>query len=153
MKSRFPTAMPSTYGPRGSRVRLHAGSAVGLAFQDIRDQLRADMGASQPGDLSTAQEVLIERGIWLHFHARRMELDAVDGKPLEVTAYVSLVNALANVLGKLGLERRAQRVPSLAEYLAARESTPQPSAASAPTDGPPEPRAANSEPPSSPEGA
>lgn len=136
-RSRYLTDLPRTYGPPGKRRRLHAGSAVGLAFSGLRDALRTDLG----GTLSAQQEMLVERAAWLHMHARRMELDAAGGAAFEVTAYVALVNALTAVLTRLGLQRVAREVPSLHAYMASVEASkaaapPSATAAGAPTTRP-----------------
>jgi len=137
-RSRYLTDLPRTYGPAGKRKRLHAGSAVGLAYTALRDTLRADLG----GDLSAQQEMLVERAVWLHLHARRMELDAAGGTAFEVGAYVAAVNALTAVLTRLGLQRVARPVPDLHAYLASLDNPnvaappPSASAGASPTRAP-----------------
>jgi hypothetical protein len=81
-----------------------------------RAQLVADLGGDDA--LSYAEKTLAERAIYLEQVIRDMEARHAQGKAdFDHHKYIGSINALANLLGKLGMKRAAKRVPSLPEYL------------------------------------
>jgi hypothetical protein len=80
-----------------------------------RAQLVADLGGDSA--LSYQEKTLAERAIYLEQVIRDMEAKHAQGAPFEHNAYIAALNALANLLAKLGMKRAAKRVPSLPEIL------------------------------------
>jgi hypothetical protein len=53
-----------------------------------------------------------------------MKWDRHAGKPFDDKSYSALLNSLIGMFGKLGLERKAKRVASAQEMIAAEDATP-----------------------------
>jgi len=87
-------------------------------YQELRgrlDALMADLGGAD--QLSYAQQALCQRAVWLEFWLQREEGKLAQGNEFDVGRWTQACNALAGILGKLGLERRAKPVPHLHDYL------------------------------------
>ena len=93
---------------------------TGLA-RELHERLGAlmnDLGGADA--LSYQQRVLCERAIFLELWCQREEAKLVKaGDVSAVAQWTQASNALAGLLAKLGLERRAKHVPTLSEYLKA----------------------------------
>lgn len=96
---------------------------------------KADLVRDLGGDVSTQQAAIIDLAV-----RTKLLLDSIDAWLLVQPSLVnarkrallpvvrerqSLADALARYLGQLGLERRARKVPTLAEYLAEHEARKQ----------------------------
>jgi hypothetical protein len=109
---------------------LDKRSAVGVAARKRREELVAQYG----GDVSPAQDVLIESAIKTELIVRaaedyilRQATLVVDGELLPVVMQrQALVDSLARLLHTLGLRRVAKPVPHLGDYLAAKVDTKAP---------------------------
>jgi hypothetical protein len=113
-------------GPRPLDQALDPQSPIGQALAEWRRDLTADLGG--PESITTAQAGMIELAV-----RTKLMLDTVDGFILTMESPVnkrrrsvypviiqrgSIARDLARFLEALGLERRAPKTLSLAEYLA-----------------------------------
>lgn len=91
--------------------------------REMRDRFEAfasDLGGAD--QLSYAQRSLVERGLWLEYWLADQERQLATGAEFDVGKWVQAANSLQGIYSKLGLERRARDVPSLATYLASKEA-------------------------------
>jgi hypothetical protein len=90
----------------------------------ILDQHLSDLGGDQ--NVSHAERTLADRAAMLTLLAELQENAFLrNGTPhAELEKYLAVNTALTRILLALGLRRRAKPVPSLDEYLAARECEP-----------------------------
>ena len=91
--------------------------------RDLRqrfDEVCSDLGGAD--SLSYMQRSLVERGLWLEYWLATQESELSKGQDFDVGKWVQAANSLQGIYSKLGLARQARDVPSLQEYLAARES-------------------------------
>lgn len=72
--------------------------------------------------MSYAQRSLVERALWLEFWLAQQEQELATGREFDVSRWTQAANSLQGILAKLGLERRARDVPSLSEFLAAKQA-------------------------------
>jgi hypothetical protein len=136
----------------GSRA-LDGRAAVSKHLVAWRASLVADLGGEDA--LSTQMGAMVELVV-----RQKLLLASVDAWLLAQSSLVdvgrqsllpvlrerqALADALARYLRDLGLERRVKDVPSLADYLAARETPPPPATPAAPTT-PPAPPAPSEQP-------
>ena len=92
--------------------------------RDLRERFDAvcsDLGGIDR--LSYMQRSLVERGLWLEYWLSQQERELAGGNPFDVGKWVQAANSLQGIYSKLGLQRQARDVPSLAEYLAKREAS------------------------------
>jgi hypothetical protein len=93
---------------------------LGLA-RELRqrfDALTGDLGGAD--QLSYQQRSLCERALWLEYWLSQQEQTLAAGGEFNVGQWVQASNSLQGIFSKLGLQRVAKEVPSLAEYAAAR---------------------------------
>lgn len=120
-----------TLGDLGGRV-IDRRTALGKQLAAWKGALIRDLG----GDVSTQQEAIIDLAV-----KTRLLLDSIDAWLLTQPSLVNarkkallpvvrerqqLADALARYLGQLGLQRKARDVPSLHDYLAAKQAEPAP---------------------------
>ncbi len=105
-----------------------------------RDELTADLGGEQT--ITAWQRAIVELAV-----RTRLYIDHVDAFLVEQTSLVTrrkkliplveqrqrLADSLVRALATLGLERRAQKVPALAEYVKAKYGSGEPERAGSPT--------------------
>lgn len=73
------------------------------------DAIAGDLGGW--GALSTSQAMLVERAVWLEHWLQAREAQLAEGADsFDVRAYTQATYALATILGRLGLKRRARDV-------------------------------------------
>jgi hypothetical protein len=108
--------------------RIDGRSALAVAVRRWKDDVRRDLG----GDLTRAQETILEDAAqtWVvrssldDFIARQKSLVSRKGGPPRLLPVVEqrmrVAEHPARQLDRLGLERKAHPVPSLAEYLGKR---------------------------------
>ena len=113
--------------------RLDGRSAIAVAVRQFKADLTADLG----GDLSRAQQAILEDAAqaWV---IRQVLDDYIVRQPSLITKKRALLPVvrermqvaehLAKQLERLGLERRAKPVPDLGDYLAAKLETKAPAA-------------------------
>ena len=92
--------------------------------RDLRERFDAvcsDLGGIDR--LSYMQRSLVERSLWLEYWLASQERELAGGKDFDVGKWVQAANSLQGIYSKLGLQRQARDVPSLAEYLAKREAS------------------------------
>ncbi len=129
MKPQTPTIRPSTTSqPPTTRSRVTNGkelvagadgrSPQARRYRDLIAEMTNDLGGAEV--LSEAQRQLIRRAAGLSVQAEAVEAAILNGKDIDLAAYVTATNALRRVLDTLGLKRVAKEVPNLQAYLAGR---------------------------------
>ena len=94
---------------------------MGRRWKDIFEIVVSDRGGAD--QLSEGQRQLARRIATLAIEAELMEAERVEGKDLDLDAYVMLTNALGRALGRLGLARVPRDVtPDLASYITAKDA-------------------------------
>ena len=94
---------------------------LGVA-RELRQRFQAltgDLGGS--ASLSYAERSLCERALWLEYWLAKQETELANGGEFDVGKWVQAANSLQGIFAKLGLKRVAKDVPSLHEWVAARE--------------------------------
>lgn len=89
-----------------------------LAAKRLRNRLaevHADLGGVDV--LSYSKRSLALRAIWLESWLEAREVEAAQGKPIDIGRQTQALNTLIGLWRLLGLERRPRDVPSLNEYL------------------------------------
>jgi len=81
-----------------------------------------DLGGQS--ELSQVQIDLLERYAWACHWLERIEDIVLKGGKIPPAQWYALVNVQTRIAQMLGLERKARRVPSLAEYLSAKTESP-----------------------------
>ena len=89
-------------------------------FRDILAQIMEDLGGME--HLSEAQRQLSRRSAMLGIEAERLEAEAVSGAALDVEVYCNITNAQGRALQRLGIRRAQREIPTLGQYIAAREA-------------------------------
>ncbi|QTP55426.1 hypothetical protein HNO51_12485 [Billgrantia sulfidoxydans] len=112
-------APPDTYSP-GWLSTLDGRTGIAQTMRSRYAAMTSDLGGAE--SLSYAQRSLVERALWLEYWLQQQEVELAEGKEFDVSRWIQAANGLQGILAKLGLERKARDVPSLADYLAARES-------------------------------
>ena len=122
-----------TVGELGGRS-IDRRTVLGKQLAAWRADLIRDLG----GDVSTQEAAIIDLAV-----KTRLLLDSIDGWLLTQPSLVNarkkallpvvrerqqLADGLARYLGQLGLQRKARDMPSLHEYLAAKQAEPAPPA-------------------------
>ena len=80
------------------------------------DELTDALGGADA--LSPQRLMLVERVVWLHLALQQTEQGFIKtGTFDDDHVYSQRIHALLSVLGKLGLDRKAKRVPTLAEVI------------------------------------
>ena len=89
----------------------------------LLQRTRADLAQHLGGSPSIAQRVLIERAAWLVVYLAQQDAKAKTGELMSEHAarqYLAWTNALTRLMRQLGLQGKAQRGPTLAEYEASK---------------------------------
>lgn len=105
---------PARYN-QGWLADLDGRTTIGQQMAELWQQMTDDLGGADR--LSLAQQMLIERSLWLHHWLRQQELSLASGGEFDVGKHAAATNSLQGVLAKLGIERRARDVGDLADYL------------------------------------
>ncbi len=112
----------------GILSELDQRTALARELHERLDALMDDLGGRD--HLSYQQRVLCERAIFLELWCQREEAKLCRGGDMVAVAqWTQASNALAGLLGKLGLERQAKHIPTLHEYLKSRADTAEDGAA------------------------
>lgn len=93
--------------------RVDRRAAAVRDFIARREQITADLG----DDTSTVMASAVDRYCFLEGRVRAMESAAMQGRPVDMPAYLSAVGVLVKLADRLGYQRRARRVPSLRDYM------------------------------------
>lgn len=99
---------------------LDSRTVLARELRDRRNRLCNDLGGADA--LSYQQTALVDRALFLELHLQQEESKLTTGGEFDSGKWVQACNSLAGIFAKLGLERRAREVPSLAEYLKAKET-------------------------------
>jgi hypothetical protein len=91
-------------------------SQVARRYTDLVAAVCSDQGGADR--MSEAKLQLARRFAALAVVLEGLETRLANGEPIDVTEYTSLTSTLVRVVSRLGLERQARPVQSLAEYLA-----------------------------------
>lgn len=86
-----------------------------MAVREIKKRLTRlmeDVGAD-----SYQKELLVRRAIFISVQLETMEVNAAEGGMFDMGCYTQAVNALSGLLTKLGLDRKAQEVIDLQDYI------------------------------------
>ena len=81
-----------------------------------------DLTAHVGGNPSAAQRALIDRAAWMTLHIAQLDRRTAESRMMtehDSRHYLAWTNSLSKTLRHLGLQGRAERPPSLAEYPAA----------------------------------
>ncbi|MGB3445203.1 MAG: hypothetical protein WBA48_00715 [Xanthobacteraceae bacterium] len=105
---------------RAGKVRLRtlsdidARTAAYRRFKNLVAGYSVDLG----GDLSTAQQAIIQRAVSLQLWCEDAEAGYAGTGDLDIATFTTATNALRRLLADIGLERRARDVtPDLSMYL------------------------------------
>jgi len=94
-------------------------------------QLVADLGGFS--NLSYMEQSLCKRIVHLERSIEKRELSLAHGGECDETVYLSSINVLSGLFGKIGLKRRARKIQSLEDYLKRPPPEPQPAPPPAPS--------------------
>lgn len=113
----------------GTKVRLlsladlDGRSTAAKSARALIVQLESDLGGADR--LSAGERVLVHRAAVATAMAEHFEAQWLSGRPVDITGYCTLTNALHRLLKTVGLERRARDVtPDLSKYIAERAVPP-----------------------------
>ena len=95
------------------KLKLHTRSIdnrtrLGKQLKHLKECLASDLG----GDVSTAQQVLIDRIAYKTANVHFFELAIAEGRSTDYKTYTSLTNSLRADLQVLGLERQSKEYTS-----------------------------------------
>lgn len=99
---------------------LDGRTAVAQVMRERWDAFTGDLGGAD--QLSYAQRSLVERALWLEFWLAQQEQELATGRDFDVSRWTQAANSLQGILAKLGLQRQARDVPSIADFIAQRRS-------------------------------
>src|SRR5260221_6256544 len=128
------TAVRTVTAPRKhkARSRITNGRSIldgidwrtGIArrYTDLVAAVCSDQGGADR--MSEAKLQLARRFAALAVQAEQLETRLANGEAINVVEYSQLTSTLVRVVTRLGIERRAKPVPTLAEYLAAKYPKP-----------------------------
>lgn len=133
LRGRGPKDASRTLARHLAANTIDGRSWVARALKSLRDDLAADAGGWDR--LSRREQLLLDRACAVAVIAMSIEghvwhhgpLDNGDLRGVLKKGYLSHVNTLANLLGQLGLRPdKVERLPDLAQYLAAQTSAATP---------------------------
>lgn len=120
------TATASRNAP--ARLRLSANqeylpnvdgrSVLARRWRDVAANLISDQGGIEA--VSTARLHLIKRLAGITSMLEEVEAKYVRGEPIDMDAYLAMVNASVRLSNTIGLNRKTKQVPDLQEYLRGR---------------------------------
>jgi hypothetical protein len=96
--------------------KLDKRTKVARAVLERIEALEEDAGGAD--NLGHARRSLIRRAVWIEALCEGNELRVAAGEQVDIGALTQLTNSLLGIYRSLGLERKAKRIPSLAERLA-----------------------------------
>jgi hypothetical protein len=96
---------------------LDGRTAAAKRARDLIEAIETDLGGSDR--LSTGERQLVQRAAVLGAVLTDTESRWIEGEPVDLTGYCTIVNAQRRVLETIGLRRRSRDVtPDLHDYLA-----------------------------------
>jgi hypothetical protein len=120
-KSRLSTEVAARY----HEDFMEAMDGRGRIVKTLRQRLGAlvaDLGGL--AELSYQERSLCRRIVFLERHVEKKELSLAHGGTVAEADYLSAINCLSGLFGKIGISRRARPVQSVEDYMRARTSTP-----------------------------
>ena len=105
---------------QGWLSELDGRTGIAQVMRQRYDAFTSDLGGADR--LSYGQRSLVERALWLEYWLAQQEQGLATGAEFDVGKWVQAANSLQGILSKLGLERVAQDVPNLSEFIARREA-------------------------------
>lgn len=114
--SRKRSVLPRRARPGWLR-RMDQRSRVARALHDRLLVIGDDLGGL--AELSGIQRSLLDRFLHAEALAAQIEERARNGEPFDTGQYLAIVDRVLRLGSTLGLQRKAKRVPTLAERLAA----------------------------------
>jgi hypothetical protein len=93
-------------------------SVVARRYRDLYEALCTDQGGIDR--LSEVRLQLIRRFAAASVLAEQMEAKLANGAAVDIAEYCTLASTATRISNRIGMERRAKTVPSLAEYIEAR---------------------------------
>lgn len=109
-------AVPSRY-TQGWLTELDGRTSIAAEMRQRFAEVCNDLGGVN--SLSYMQRSLVERALWLEYWLASQERELAHGSDFDVGRWVQAANSLQGIYSRLGLHRRAKKVPSLTEYLKA----------------------------------
>ncbi|MGI4951185.1 MAG: hypothetical protein ACRYGM_05220 [Janthinobacterium lividum] len=86
---------------------------------------RAEMVAHLGGKPSATQLVLVDEAAWIRLHLAQLKAKTAAGHQMtehDSRHYMAWSNSLSRLMRQLGLQGKAERAPSLGEYVAQRSA-------------------------------
>ncbi|WP_275099519.1 hypothetical protein [Sedimenticola hydrogenitrophicus] len=116
--------VPAKFEP-GFIAALDGRTGIAQEMRERFQELTCDLGGAD--SLSYQQRSLCERVLWLEHWIRVQEaaLARGDNAAFDVGRYTQAANSIQGLYAKLGLHRVARDVPTLGEYLKAKQGSPQ----------------------------
>jgi hypothetical protein len=111
--------VPAEFTPQWL-ASLDARTSVAQAMRARYLEITNDLGGED--SLSYLQKSLIARYMWAEFWIQQQEQSMAAGQEVDIGKYVQASNNLVGLSNRLGLERKAKNVPSLADFIAKREA-------------------------------
>ncbi len=101
---------------RGFLETLDGRTGIAQAMRERYQAMTNDLGGADR--LSYAQRSLVERALWLEYWLAQQErlLATGQNEAFDVGKWTQAANSLQGIYSKLGLQRVARDVPTLAEY-------------------------------------
>jgi hypothetical protein len=94
---------------------LDGRTAAARRFRELVSDYSSDLG----GDLTTAQQAIVQRVVSLQVWCEGAEASYAESGELDISTFTTATNAMRRLLADIGLERRPKDVtPNLRDYLA-----------------------------------
>lgn len=103
--------MPTRFEPKFLETTDQRQKAVKLIRRRL-ERLKEEAGCD-----SFQKEILAEQAIFIAVQLETMKVNALEGREFSPGTYTQMVNCLAGLLSKIGLERQAAKVLDLNTYL------------------------------------
>ena len=120
IEARSTSVSPSKAAGKSRLLTLDNLDRRTAAYRETRkliDEIEGDLGGSDR--LSTGERQLVQRAAVLGAVLTDTESRWIEGEPVDLTGYCTIVNAQRRVLETIGLRRRSRDVtPDLHDYLA-----------------------------------
>ena len=110
-QARQVAALQTTFQPRFIETADQRLRAIKLIRQRL-ERLKEEAGCD-----SFQKEMLAEQAIFIAVQLETMKVTALEGGEFSPGSYTQMVNCLAGLLGKIGLQRQAAKVLDLNAYL------------------------------------
>jgi hypothetical protein len=113
MSKRY-TSIPAEFEARFLE-HLDQRSRVARIIRERLDAVADDLGGMD--SLSYAKRSLLRRAIWLELVIEQREVEASEGKSVDLGQQTQMLNALIGLWRTLGLERKPRDIQDLRSYI------------------------------------